>query len=433
MTGAAFGCQGTAGPSETGAPVNSRARRLHNAGRARDYQRMSSSTEQLIRDYLNRLSGAARGQLDAGDRRALVDRTRELIARKAELDSRPTALEVGRVLSGLGDPARLVSRERERLAALRGEAPEPVSRGHLVRVLRGEPGKVRGVSWHRPVQPGSRTGSRFWLFDGGGPVAGREATAGVAAGREAGQPVAAEAPGQVALSPPPAPDPAPARPVWPTLTAGTAEAGEIVDGEIVDGDDGERGTGGPDADHQALDEQALAHQALDHQARGPDAPAAAPDARPAGLAGMNWQLVTLAPRQPSRSRRLVENLENVVGWSRDHKLETVAILLLGLGGAIFPLIWLLGAAVTLASRLWDHRDKLVALGLPVLVTVLGTAAGISVGGRVSFGHSIHEAWVFAVDFSRATAVLSACYLGWRAAHGPRRSAIPPWDRPHRVK
>jgi hypothetical protein len=388
---------------------------------------MSSATEQLIRDYLNRLSGAARGQLAAGDRRALVDRTREFIERKAELGSRPTVLEVGRLLSGLGDPARLVSQERERLATLRGEPPEPVSRGHLVRVLRGEPGKVRGASWHWPVQPGSRTGSRFTLFDGGRPAAGREATAGAAAGREAGRPVAADAPGQLVPSPAPPPDPAPARPVWPALTARTAEAEatdpgtaeretvqhETVDGEIVDGDDGEGGTGDPDANHQALDDQALK----------PDAPAAAGDARPAGLAGMNWQLVTLAPRRPPRSRQL---LASAAGWSRDHKLETVAITLLGLGGAIFPLIWLLGAAVALASRIWDYRDKWVGLGLPVLVTVVSTAAGISVGGQVSFGRSIHEGWVFAVDVSRATAVLSACYLGWRAARGPRPSAVPPW-------
>jgi hypothetical protein len=405
---------------------------------------MSSSTDQLIRDYLKSLSGAARRQLGPGDRRALVDRTREFIVRKAELDSRPTALEVGRVLSGLGDPARLVSRERERLATLRGEPPEPVSRGHLARVLRGEPGKVRGAGWHWPVQPGSRAGSRFLLFESGGPAAGREGTAGAAAGREPGLQVAAGAPGQAVLRQAPPPDPAPARPVWPTLMAGTAEAeaidadeaerktaarqiadGEIVDGEIVDGDDGERGAGEPDAGHQALDDQPLGHQAPE-----PGAPAAPPDARPAGLAGMNWQLVTLAPRRPSRSRQL---LESAGEWSRDHKLETAAITLLGLGGAIFPLIWLLGAAVALASRLWDYRDKWVGLGLPVLATVVGTAVGISVGGRVSFGHSIHEAWVFAVDVSRASAVLSACYLGWRAAHGPRRSVIPPWDRPHQAR
>jgi len=385
---------------------------------------MSSSTEQLIRDYLKSLSGAARGQLDEGDRRALVDRTREFIARKAELDSRPTAFEVGRVLSGLGDPARLVSRERERLATLRGEPPEPVSRGHPVRVLRGEPGKVPGTSWHWPVQLGNRTSSRFWLFDGGRQVAARDGTAGAAAGPEPGQPVAAGPAGQAVPGAVPPPDPAPARPVWPTLTAGAAEAeaidadtaeretaarpivdDDIVNGEIAGGDDAERGAGEPDA-------------------------AAAPDARPAGLAGMNWQLVTLAPRRPSRNRQL---LESAGEWSRNHKLETAAITLVGLGGAIFPLIWLLGAAVALASRLWDYRDKWVGLGLPVLVTLVGTAVGISVGGRVSFGHSIHEGWVFAVDVSRATAVLSACYLGWRAARGPRRSAVPPWDRPHRAR
>jgi hypothetical protein len=398
---------------------------------------MSAPTDQLIRDYLNRLSGAARGQLGAGDRRALVDRTREFIERKTG-GGRPTALEVGRLLSGLGDPVGLVSKERERLATLRGEPPEPVSQGRLARVLRGDPGKARGASWHWLVQPGSRTGVQFTLFDGGGPAGGRDATAGAATGREAGRPVAADVSGQLVSNRAPHADPAAARPVWPTLAAGTAEAeaidraaaerdaaqheivdGEILDGEIVGGDDGERATREPDTDYQVLD-----HQALDHQALGPDGPAVAPGTPPTGLAGMNWQLVTAAPQRPSRS---LQRLADAGEWSRHHKLETVAIALLGLGGAIFPPVWLLGAAVALASRLWDYRDKWVGLVLPILVTVVGTAVGISVGGRVSFGHSMHEGWEFAVDVSRATAVLSACYLGWRAARGPR-PPVPPWDR-----
>ena len=398
---------------------------------------MSSSTEQLIRDYLNRLSGAARGQLGTGDRRALVDRTREFIERKAGSGGRPTALEVGKLLSGLGDPALLVSQERERLTTLRGEPPGPVSRGRLVRVRRGEPGKVRGAGWPWPVQPGGQTGSHFTLLDGGGLAAGHEATAGPAAGREAGQPVVAELSAQQVVDPAPPADPGPARPVWPTLAVGPAEAEavdrdtaargtvqqEIVDGEIVDSDDGKRGTEEPDADQQALDDQPP-----DHRAPAAGVPAA-PDVPPTGLAGMNWQLVALAPRRPSRSRQL---LATAGVWSRDHMLETIAMTLLGLGGVIFPPVWLLGAAVALASRLWDSRDKWVGLALPVLVTVLGTAAGIAVGGQVSFGHSMHDGWAFAVDVSRATAVLSACYLGWRAARGPRPPAVPPWDRPHRV-
>ena len=89
---------------------------------------MGPPTEQLIRDYLNRLSVAARGQLGPDDRRALVSRTRDFIERNAGLSGPPTALEVARLLSGLGDPARLVSQERQRLAGLRGEELKPASR-----------------------------------------------------------------------------------------------------------------------------------------------------------------------------------------------------------------------------------------------------------------------------------------------------------------
>jgi len=373
---------------------------------------MSSPTEQLIRDYLNRLSVAARGQLGTGDRRALVDRTREFIERKAEADGPPTALDVGKLLYRLGDPAGLVSQERQRLAMLRGdEAPEPVSRGRLARVLRGEPGKVRGASWRWPAQPGSRAELKITLIDGAAPAVGPAATAGAAAGREAARPVAAEAAGRLMPSPATPAEPGPhhadtARPLWPALAAGAAPGGAP-------------GTGKPDA-------QELNQQEPDHQSPAPNA-GTVPDTRPAGLSAMNWQVGSAAPPRLSRSGQL---LAKVAGWSRGHKLEAVAIGLLGLGGAIFPPVWLLGAALTLASGLWDYRDKWTALALPILLTVIGTAVGIAVGSRISFGHGIHEAWAFAVVFSRATAVLSACYLGWRAGRGPRAAAVPPWDRPH---
>jgi hypothetical protein len=82
---------------------------------------MSPPTEQLIRDYLNRLSVAARDRLGPDDRRALVDRTRKLIERKADFAGRPTTLEVGKVLARLGDPVALVEQEWRRLTAVRGE------------------------------------------------------------------------------------------------------------------------------------------------------------------------------------------------------------------------------------------------------------------------------------------------------------------------
>jgi hypothetical protein len=396
---------------------------------------MSPPTEQLIRDYLNRLSVAARGQLGPGDRRALVDRTREFIVRKSEADGPPTALEVGKLLYRLGDPAELVSKERQRLERMRGEALEPVSRGRLARVLRGEPGKVRRANWHWPVQPGSRADLQITQIDADAPPAGPAATAGAAADREAASP---EAAGQLVPSPAPPAGAVPARPLWPALAAGTAHGAtidrdtaepdtgqdEIVDGKIVDGDNRAHGTREPDTGRKELN-----HQEPDHQSPAQNGRTAVPDARPAGLAAMNWQV---GPTAPPRLARSQQRLAKVAGWSQRHKLEAAAIALLGLGGAIFPPVWFLGAVVVLASGLWDYRDKWTALALPVLLTVIGTAVGFAVGSRVSFGHGMHEAWVFAVGFSRATAVLSACYLGWRAGRGPHPAAAPPWDRPHRV-
>ncbi len=127
---------------------------------------MSPPAEQLIRDYLNRLSVAARGQLGADDRRALVDRTRGFIERKTGLAGPPTAIEVARLLAGLGDPARLVQQERQRLAAVRGEMPEPAAgRNPIRRVLRRDSGKPRTPSWHWPVMEGGRADLQLTLLD----------------------------------------------------------------------------------------------------------------------------------------------------------------------------------------------------------------------------------------------------------------------------
>jgi hypothetical protein len=83
---------------------------------------MSPPTEQLIRDYLNRLSVAARGRLSSEDRRALVTRTHDFIERNASRSGPATAMEVAALLSRLGDPGALVDQEVARLAAERGEA-----------------------------------------------------------------------------------------------------------------------------------------------------------------------------------------------------------------------------------------------------------------------------------------------------------------------
>jgi len=337
---------------------------------------MNPPSEQLIRDYLKRLSLAARGQLGPDDRRALVERTRELIESRTSAGGPPTTVEVGRLLSGLGDPGGLVSQERQRLAALRGETVEPVSRSRLARALRGDPGKARGASWHWPVQPGSRTDLQLMLI-------GAEETA------------------------------------EPHLSAaGAADSGFALP-EAESEPAGQQAPGAPAA---ALPAAALPTAAL-------------PVAELADDRAVTWELALPAALPVPRVRQV---LVRAVAWSRKHKLEATAVVLLGLGGAIFPPVWLLGVVIALTSRLWDSRDKWVGLGLPVALTVIATAVALILGSRASLGHQVsigrgmHDGWVCAVDASRATAVLSACYLARRAARGPRPPAVPPWSKPRRV-
>jgi hypothetical protein len=360
---------------------------------------MSPPPQQLIRDYLSRLSTAARAQLDPADRRALVDRTRDFIERQTAADGPPTAVEVAVLLAGLGDPGGLVSQERQRLAALRGEAFEPVSRGRLARALRGDPGKVRGASWHWPVQPGSRGDLQVTLIDGDGPAAGARAVTGAATNREPAWPAVAESADELTLSPAPAAGGDLTRPLWPGLTAPTADDGFTR----------------PEIEADPANKQTRS--------------AATPDVPPVRDATVSWELAMPAELPVPHARQV---LAGVASWSRQHKLEAVAVVLLGVGGAVFPPVWLLGAGLALASRLWDSRDKRAGLSAPVLLTVIAAAVGLVVGSHQSLGHGMHDCWVYAVDASRITALLSGCYLARRAVRGRRPPAVPPWSKPRRV-
>ena len=87
---------------------------------------MNPPTEQLIRDYLNRVSVAARGRRGAEDRRAFLARTRESIEQSTRARGHTDSTGVLKLLSGLGDPVVLVDRERDRLASQRmGAAAAP--------------------------------------------------------------------------------------------------------------------------------------------------------------------------------------------------------------------------------------------------------------------------------------------------------------------
>jgi|GEM_PF-1907948 hypothetical protein len=122
----------------------------------------------------------------------------------------------------------------------------------------------------------------------------------------------------------------------------------------------------------------------------------------------------------------------VLARARRRPLEATAIVLLGLGGLIYPPVWLIGAAVALASRVWDFRDKWIGLAVPVFLVIIGMVADVSLGGnRSGLGGYIREAWIFGGHLSRLVAVLSAVYLAWRAERGRRSPPAAPWNKPRR--
>jgi hypothetical protein len=426
---------------------------------------MSPPTEQLIRDYLNRLSVAARGRLSAEDRRALVTRTHDFIDRNASPSGPPTAMEVASLLARLGDPAGLVDEEVGRLTALRGETPAgPAGRREKAS---GRLRRLSGYSsWHWPSAPGSEN-VRSRLLNGDsdeyGP-AGDSAEPGADSDRQA-----AEAAGPASAVPPP---------IWVPLQPGPADGLVSPDGAQPDapgesaaaGDrpgwpsaaglsigDHERPAGpqggsqdspaGPQGRRQ--DSPAGPQGGSQDSPAGPQGGSHADTARstttsngtaPPGTDGPGYGPGTAATEQeygPSRVSALRASASagrsRLLAWARRNPVEAVAITLMGLGGAAYPPIWLLGVPFALASRAWDYRDRWIGLAVPVLVLVVGTAFGIMLGDRyATFGGYVHEAWVYADIFSRVGAVAGAGYLIWRLRHAWRVPTVPPWNKPHRV-
>lgn len=121
-----------------------------------------------------------------------------------------------------------------------------------------------------------------------------------------------------------------------------------------------------------------------------------------------------------------------VSWARRHPLESVAVVLLGLGGLIYPPVWLMGALVAAFSKVWTIRDKWIGLVLPVFLVIVGIVVEVSVDGtHPHWTTYVRDAWVFAGHLSRILALLGAVYLAWRADRGPRSPGVPPWQRSRR--
>jgi hypothetical protein len=342
------------------------------------------SAEKLVGDYLRRVLDAAQRVLPKGDRLLFVGRTRALILKKAGPLATADPAKVMQMLAELGDPRTIVKKELERLeTAHRGGPPKPVA---LWKPVKDEWKPSRDDTEPIPRQPAAQPAEPSPA--GSSPADSPSAGPSPAGPSPAGSPSAGPSPAGSSPAGPSAAGSSPAGP-WPAVPspAGSSPAGSPSAGSSP------AGSPLPASEREGADQP------------GGHRPSVAP-----------------APAPPT-VRALV----------RSHPLETVAILLLGVGGLILPFLWIVGGLVAVASRVWDARDKWLALlGTPLFLFAGLLAAGVLVGGRHGFfGEFIHAFDAYRDYLLRAGAVLSAVYLGWRIRRGPRMRSLPPWQRPQR--
>jgi hypothetical protein len=373
--------------------------------------RPNLSGEQLVTEYMTRVAEAAR-LLPKGARMAFVGRTRALVEREVgPPGTRTDPNHVAAVLERLGKPEDLVAAERTRIdqgwlksrAASKeeGEAAAAALTGPLNRRLtpRRRPNPETQPLTGKLIPPGEGT-----------TVTSQDGTV-------IGPPV-----------PPPGTSP---------RRSGLRGTGPRSPGVRPTG---LRGAGAGAAGTRGGDSRTTGPRLL-RSADSPDSgavpPAAAPQgAKPPGAdagdtahPGAIERLIGQVP-----GIRRVEGAEtftaNAARLAREHVLEAVAILLLGLGGLILPFpFWPIGAIAALFSRLWDIKDKSLAITGPLLVTLaLAVIAAPFVGGSgnfiVVYFHAVHVSFGLLV---RVGSVLTAAYLAWRVSKGPRVK-MPPWRR-----
>jgi hypothetical protein len=373
--------------------------------------RPNLSGEQLVTDYMTRVAQSAR-LLPKGARMAFVGRTRALVEREVGPPGRRTDPgHVAAVLERLGKPEDLVIAERTR-----------IDQGWVKsRAASKEEGEAAAAALTRPLnrslksrrRPGSETQ----------PLTGRLIPPGEG-------PTVTSQDGTVTGAPAPPPGTSPRRSVL-RGTGPRSPAPRVT---------GPRGAGAGAAGTRSGAPRATGPRRLrsaDSPEPGTVPPATAPqgarrEGADAGGAAHTGALERLIGQVPGI--RGVEGAEtftaNAGRLAREHVLEAVAILLLGLGGLILPFpFWPIGAILALFSRLWDVKDKSLAITGPLLVTLaLAVIAAPFVGGSgnviVVYFHALRVSFSLLV---RVGSVLTAAYLAWRVSRGPRVK-LPPWRR-----
>jgi hypothetical protein len=381
--------------------------------------------EQIVTDYLTRVTQAAR-LLPKGARMAFVGRTRALVEREVGPPGTRTDPEhVSAVLARLGKPEDLVTEERVRIdqgwlksrAASKeeGEAAAAALTGPRMNrpfTARRRPNTGTQPLTGRLIPPGQRQPGQ------GQPGQGQTVT-----GPD----------GTVIGAPAPPPGAGPRRSEQPGAGPGSSSARTTGLPGAGAGSTGTRGgdsrtagprrlrsTDSPEPDPQGTVPPGASQQGTKRRSAG------------AGETGHTGAIQRLIGRVPGI--RGVEEAEtftaNAGRLARENLLESIAILLLGLGGLILPFpFWPIGAVVALFSRLWDVKDKSLAVTGPLLVTLaLSAIAAPFVGGSgnviVVYFHAIGVSFGLLI---RVGSVITAVYLAWRVSKGPRVK-VPPWKR-----
>jgi hypothetical protein len=341
------------------------ARLLLNSRLKVDHCHVNPPTEQLIRDYLNLLSLAARDKLGFSERQSLLDRTRLRIEAECGGVNRASAVQVRRALASLGDPIALVDREVGQ-AGLELAKENEIGRHLLV---------GGGLNGSRPDREAS---------------SGRSARPGSDGQRRRRKEDSSSAP---AASRNPSIVPAQRRP----LDSNDAKAAKPLAGREHRREPG-RGAAANET------------EAITAGQRG----------RPSGPAAVGVGVTASLMR-------------DLGPMARANKLEFVALALLGIGGVVYPPIWLLGAVLAMPSRKWDMNDKVLGLVLPVMLVIVGTVVTLLLGGvHNTLDSYVREAWLGAERLSRVSALLGAIFLLWSLRRGRRQPKEPPWNIPHRL-
>jgi hypothetical protein len=347
--------------------------------------RPNPSGEQLVTDYLTQVAQQAR-LLPKGARMAFVGRTRALIERElGPPGTRTDPAHVSAVLEQLGTPEDLVTEERTRIDRgwVKSRAPSKEEGEAAAAALTGPLNRSLTVR-RRPGGDTQRGQGTAPDDPGAGPVTPAEGT-------------------PVARSPGAGPRSSGPRSAGPRST-GLRGVGPRSAGL--------RSAGAPSSGPRSGGLRSAGPQSSGPGSGGlRSAGSPGKAAGPHGLRGNE----TLA-----RTRQL----------ARENLLETIAILLLGLGGLIlwFP-FWPIGAIVALFSRLWDVKDKSLAVAGPLLVTLAGAVLGALIigGSGTVIVVYFHALGVIFGPMIRVGCVLTAAYLAWRVSRGPR-AKLPPWRR-----